>query len=63
MKEQVLKDKRGKKIGKIIFEKNGKQSLKDERGIKKGVYDPKNNKTVDSRGKKVGNGNLLTTLL
>lgn len=63
MKEQILKDKSGKKIGKIIFEKNGKQTLKDASGKKKGLYDPKQNKTTDARGKKIGTGNLLSTLI
>ncbi|MCX5871041.1 MAG: hypothetical protein NTY00_10530 [Deltaproteobacteria bacterium] len=63
MADQVLKDKRGSTIGRIITGSNGVQTIKDERGSTKGTYDPKTNTTKDHRGSTVGTGNLLTTLL
>jgi len=63
MADQVLKDKRGVTIGKISTASNGVQTIKDPRGVKKGTYDPKTNKTKDARGVSIGSGNLLTTLL
>lgn len=58
----MLKDKRGNKIGEIR-EQSGKQVIYDPRGNRKGEYDPKTNVTKDARGNRVGQGNLLTTLL
>jgi len=63
MADPVLKDKRGVTIGRISTASNGVQTIKDARGVKKGTYDPKTNKTKDARGVTVGTGNLLTTLL
>lgn len=63
MADQVLKDKKGLTIGKISTASNGVQTIKDAKGIKKGTYDPKTNKTKDARGITIGSGNLLTTLL
>ena len=62
MANQVLRDKRGIKIGEIK-EIGGKLVIRDARGIKKGEYNPKSNTTRNERGIKVGTGNLLTTLL
>ena len=62
MADQVLKDKAGRTIGRIS-EVSGKFVIKDSAGRKKGEYDPKTNVTKDSSGRKVGTGNLLTTLL
>ncbi|MCL2462289.1 MAG: hypothetical protein FWF44_06445 [Defluviitaleaceae bacterium] len=62
MANQVLKDKTGRKIGEIS-EFGGKFIIKDATGRKKGEYDPKTNTTKDSTGRKVGTGNMLTTLL
>jgi hypothetical protein len=59
---QVLRDKRGNKIGEIK-EMSGKEVIYDKQGNKQGEYDPKMNVTRDKRGNKVGQGNLLTTLL
>lgn len=63
MADQVLKDRRGIVIGRISTASNGIQTLKDSKGIKRGTFDPRTNKTKDSRGITVGTGNLLTTLL
>ncbi len=62
MATQVLKDNRGFTIGRIE-ESGGKLTIKDERGFKKGSYDPKSDTTFDDRGHTVGKGNLLMTLL
>ncbi len=63
MSVQVLKDKRGFTLGKIATASNGVQTIKDKRGFKKGTYDPKTNKTKNTKGFSIGTGNLLTTLL
>lgn len=63
MADQVLRDNRGITIGRISTDRNGVQTIRDARGMKKGTYDPKTNKTRDDRGMSVGTGNLLTTLL
>jgi len=62
MANQILRDKKGIKIGEIQ-ETGGKLIIRDARGIKKGEYDPKSNTTRNEKGIKVGTGNLLTTLL
>ena len=62
MSNQILKDAKGYKIGEIK-ESNGKLEIFDSKGYKKGEYDPKSNTTKNNLGYKVGNGNLLTTLL
>jgi hypothetical protein len=62
MATQILKDKRGVKIGEIQ-EQSGKLIIKDVHGITKGVFDPKTNITKNVSGITVGTGNLLVTLL
>jgi hypothetical protein len=59
---QQLKDKHGLRIGEIR-ESAGRLVIFDKHGRKCGEYDPKSNLTKDSHGVKVGQGNLLTTLL
>jgi len=63
MADQVLKDPRGRTIGRISTASNGVQTIKDPQGRRKGTYDPKSNKTKDPQGRSVGTGNLLTSLL
>ena len=63
MAEQILKDQKGYTIGKISTASNGVQTIKDSKGYTKGTYDPKSNKTKDTKGYIVGTGNLLATLL
>lgn len=63
MADQILRDKRGTKIGTISTASNGVQTLRDAKGVKKGTYDPRTNKTKDVRGSTVGTGNLLATFL
>jgi hypothetical protein len=60
---QVLKDKRGNKLGEIREAPGGRLAIYDTKGNKLGEYDPKSNVTKDTRGNKVGQGNLLTSLL
>ena len=63
MADQILKDNKGNIIGIITTSLTGIQTLKDAKGISKGTYDPKSNTTKDTRGQKVGSGNVLITLL
>jgi hypothetical protein len=59
---QVLKDKHGNKIGEIR-EQSGRQVLYDKNGNRLGEYDPKSNVTKNKVGNRIGEGNLLVTLL
>ena len=63
MADQVLKDNGGCVIGRVSTASNGVQTLKDNKGLKKGTYNPKTKRTQDVRGLIVGTGNLLATLL
>ncbi len=63
MADQKLRDNRNKHIGTIKTLSNGKQEIRDARNTKLGTYDPKRDQTHDARGKLIGKGNLLTTLL
>jgi len=62
MSIQVLKDSKGKRIGEIK-EFAGRLEIRDAKGTRKGYYDPKSDTTHDSKGARVGTGNLLATLL
>ena len=62
MKDQELRDKSGKLLGKIK-EVSGKLEIRDAAGVLKGKYDPKTNETRDKGSRLVGKGNMLTTLL
>jgi len=62
MADQVLKDAKGKVIGKIR-ESSGKLEIFDAQGRRKGYYDPKINETRSEQGKVIGKGNLLVMLL
>ncbi|MEO0020697.1 MAG: hypothetical protein ABIK48_00785 [candidate division WOR-3 bacterium] len=63
MKDQELRDRSGRLLGKIKTLPNGKLELRDAGGRLRGTYDPKTNQTRDSSGRLVGTGNLLTSLL
>lgn len=63
MADQILKNSKGIPIGKIVTSSNGILTIKDEKGIPKGTYDPKSNKTKNHKGIPIGTGNLLVTLL
>lgn len=57
---QILKDRIGNKIGEIRNE-GSRQVIYDRIGTRLGYYDGKY--TYDKIGKRIGEGNLLTTLL
>jgi len=57
-----LKDAHGKKLG-TIKQEYGKDVLRNAWGKKLGVYDAQSNTTKDASGRKVGTGNILTSLL
>lgn len=63
MKDQELRDRTNKLLGKIKTLSNGKLELRDATNSLRGTYDPKSNETRDKTNKLVGKGNLLTTLL
>lgn len=63
MNRQVLRDRNGSRIGEIEETSDGKLILRDKNGSRKGEYNPRNNVTYDRRGRRVGEGNLLTMLL
>jgi hypothetical protein len=63
MSEQQLRDRRGTLLGKIKTLSTGKLEIRDAHGVLRGTYDPKRDETRDARGKLVGKGNLLATLL
>lgn len=63
MKDQELRDRTNKLLGKIKTLSNGKLELRDAMNSLRGTYDPKSNETRDKTNKLVGKGNLLTTLL
>lgn len=62
MTEQVLKDKNGHIIGKVV-KRGNYYELQDKNGHTLGKYDPVNDRTIDKNGHTIGRGNLLTTLL
>lgn len=57
---QELKDRSGRKIGEIRDE-GAKQAIYDHSGRRLGYFDGRY--TYDTSGRKIGEGNLLTTLL
>jgi len=63
MQTQVLRNANGIKIGEIEHRSDGIQILRDANGMKKGEYEPKWNLTRDRDGRRVGEGNLLASLL
>ena len=60
---QTLKDARFRVLGYIDTDSDGGQSLSDAQGRRLGSYDPKTNVTKDAQFRRIGQGNLLTTLL
>lgn len=58
----TIKDASGRRIGEVR-DRGDKQVLFDGSGRLLGEYDPGSNTTRDSHGRRVGTGNLLTTLL
>lgn len=59
---QVIKNSKGIPVAKII-PVSGKLMIELNNGKKLGFYDPKTNITTTYHGKKVGTGNLLTSLI
>ncbi|KQT90359.1 hypothetical protein [Methylobacterium sp. Leaf466] len=60
---QTLKDARFRVLGYLDTDLDGGQALSDAQFRRLGTYDPKTNVTKDSQFRKIGQGNLLTTLL
>ena len=63
MADQILKDKMNRKLGVIKTDSRGVQTLYNPMNHKLGTYDPKLDVTKDKMNRKIGKGNLLTTLL
>ncbi|WP_303292318.1 hypothetical protein [Marinobacter sp. SS5-14b] len=63
MADQELRDNKGVLLGRIKTLSDGKLEIRDNKGVLKGRYDPKSNETRDEKGRPVGKGNFLTTLL
>ena len=63
MTTQFLRDEKGRTIGTIASTANGVLALRNAKGQSLGTYDPERNVTIDSKGRAIGTGNLLTTLL
>jgi hypothetical protein len=62
LRQMVLKDSSGKRIGRIE-DQGSKLAAYDEAGRKVGEYDKSQDCTRDAHGRRVGSGNLLSTLL
>lgn len=63
MATQVIKDAQGLTLGRIITDAAGRQRAVNARGLTVGHYDPKTDRTTDSRGLKVTQGNALAALV
>ena len=63
MTTQFLGDEKGRTIGTIAPMVNGVLVLRNAKGQSLGTYAPERNVTIDSKGRAIGTGNLLTTLL
>lgn len=64
MRRQILKNSVHHVIGYVdVDDHTGKQTLLDEWFHKLGYFDPKTNSTTDEYFRRIGTGNLLTTLL
>lgn len=63
MSSQVLRDNQGRVIGTMTSNENGVIEARDANGRYLGSYDPRTEITRNSRGRVVGLGNLLGTLI
>lgn len=63
MPTQTLKDAKYRPIAYIDTDSRGVQTIKDKSYRVLGTYDPKTNETKDSHFRKVGEGNLLASLI
>ncbi len=59
----ILKDASGRRVGEIKEISNGNQVAYDANGRKVGEYFESENLTKDAHGRRVGQGNLLASLL
>jgi hypothetical protein len=59
---EILRDRYGHKIGEVVAQ-GSKRILRDEYGHKLGEYDSRDGITRDERGRLLGRGDLLLTLL
>lgn len=48
---------------KIYTDSKGVKTIKDAKGVKKGIYDPRSDTTKKANGVAVGKGNLLASLV
>lgn len=62
-KRETLKDSRYRAIAYIDTESSGKQVIMDKNYRRLGYYDPRTNVTQDAHYRRIGEGNLLTTLI
>ncbi len=60
---QVLRNQNGSRIGEIRPDNQGNFVIFNADGHRLGTYETKNNVTRDANGHRIGEGNLLTTLL
>ena len=63
MQKDELRNANGKLIGWIETESSGKQTGRGATGAPLGYFDAKNNVTRDVKGKRIGTGNHLATLI
>lgn len=63
MGNQILRDARGRVLGMIETKTSGIQYTRESKGRYLGSYDPNTNIKRDERGRAIGTGNLLGTLL
>ena len=63
MTTQFLRDDKGRTIATITSKQSGVLEIRNAKGQCLGTYDSKRNITIDSKGRSIGTGNLLTTLL
>ena len=63
MTTQFLRDEKGRTIGMIASTANCVLVLRNANGQSLGTDAPERDVTIDSKGRAVGTGNLITTLL
>jgi hypothetical protein len=63
VRQEILKDRLGNRIGQIDTDSTGKMIGKDRLGNRVGEYDPKSDVTRDRLGNRVAAGNVLANLV
>jgi hypothetical protein len=58
-----VRSESGRLLGVIEDLPDGKQGIRDALGNLRGHYDPKKDETINWRGRRVGGGNLLESLV